>query len=486
MAPRTIGAYCHVTAEIDPLDRSAPPIKLEVNLPEAWNGKALMYGGGGFNGSLLSSPGLIRLQPSDVAVPLGRGYATFSSDSGHQGASTDGSFALNDEALHNYAYDALKKTRDVAGLLIAARYGRVADKVYFHGSSNGGKEALGIIQRNPADLDGAIVFWPATNSTRLALQLARVARALLQPGAYPSVAQRQAVLTAAIQACDALDGARDGVIANARQCQSAFDPMSATLDGKPLRCPDGSPGEACLTDAQIAALRIMGTQAALAGGSYPGFNIWGTDLGSRTDDELSRNITGQGLGTVTSAYPTKPGMPFTQNFADQFFKYFVARDAAASLPDFDPEHPGAWQARLDALAAMMDLGDTDLSAFARNGGKVLLVHGMADQIIPVQGTERYYDALVRRMGQVQVAGFLKFYELPATSHSGNSLIFMPTWDILGALDSWVVNGTPPHAPIIADSRGKLGRTRPLCEYPTFAKYSGEGSMDEAASFNCVP
>ena len=484
--PRTVGAYCRVTAEIDPVDPAAPPIKLEVNLPEAWNGKALMYGGGGLNGSLLSSPGLIRLQPTDVAVPLGRGYATFSSDSGHQGPSTDGSFAMNDEALRNYAYDAVKKTRDVAGLLIMARYGRVADKVYFHGSSNGGKEALGMIQRNPADLDGAIVFWPATNFTRLALQHARVAKAFLQPGAYPGIAQRQAVLRAAVQACDRLDGATDGVIANSRQCQSAFDPASATLDGKPLRCPDGSPTESCLTTQQIAALGVMGTPVLLgAPGSYPGFNVWGTDLGSRTDDDMSRNITGQGLGTVASAYPTTPNMPFMQNFADQFFKYFVARDAAAVLPDLDPANLGHWKARLDTLAAMMDLGDTDLSAFARHGGKILLVHGTADQIIPVQGTEQYYDAVVQQMGRDQVTGFLKFYELPATAHSGNSLAFMPTWDILGALDTWVVNDMPPHSPILTDAYAKPGRTRPLCEYPAWPRYNGTGSMDEAANFTCV-
>jgi feruloyl esterase len=374
----------------------------------------------------------------------------------------------------------------VAGLLITARYGRVADKVYFHGSSNGGKEALGMIQRNPADLDGAIVFWPATYFTRLALQHARVAKAFLQPGAYPGTAQRRAVLRAAIEACDGLDGANDGVIANSRQCQSAFDPASATLDGKPLRCPDDSPGESCLTTEQIAALRTMGTPVPLGGGGgYPGFNVWGTDLGSRTDDDMSRNITGQGLGTVASAYPTTPGMPFMQNFADQFFKYFVARDAAAALPDFDPTVPGRWQARLDALAAMMDLGDTDLSVFARHGGKVLLVHGMADQIIPVQGTEQYYDAVVQRIGPDQVANFLKFYELPATAHSGNSLAFMPTWDILGALDAWVVNGMPPHSPVLTDAYAKPGRTRPLCEYPAWPKYSGTGSMDDAASFTCV-
>jgi feruloyl esterase len=132
----------------------------------------------------------------------------------------------------------------------------------------------------------------------------------------------------------------------------------------------------------------MGTPVALAGGGDPGFDIWGTDLGSRTSDDLSRNITDQRLGTVASAYPTKPGMPFMQNFAVQFFKYFVARDATAALPDFDPEHPGPWQARLDRLSAMMDLGDTDLSAFARHGGKILLVHGMADRTAPTQGTEQ--------------------------------------------------------------------------------------------------
>jgi hypothetical protein len=483
---RTVGAYCRVTAEIAPVDPAAPPIRLEVNLPDAWNGKALMYGGGGFNGSLLSSPGLIRLQPADVAIPLGRGYATFSSDSGHQGASTDGSFALNDEALRNYAYDAVKKTRDVAGLLISARYGKVAEKVYFHGSSNGGKEALGMIQRNPADLDGAIVFWPATNFTRLALQHSRVAEALLKPGAYPGVPERQAVLRSAIQACDRLDGASDGVISNARACQSAFDPATALLDGKPLHCVDNGSAEACLSSAQIAALRIMGTPISLVGGiNYPGFYIWGTDLGSRTDDELSRNITSQGLGTVPSAFPTKDGMPFMQNFADQFFRYFVARDAEASLPDFDPEHPGRWQARLDALAAMADLNDPDLSAFAKHGGKILMVHGMADQIIPTQGTEQYYQAVVDRMGAEAVRGFLKFYELPATAHSGNSLSFMPTWDILGALDAWVVNGTPPASPIVTDAYGKPGRTQKLCEYPTWPKYSGTGSVDEAASFTCA-
>ena len=340
-----------------------------------------------------------------------------------------------------------------------------------------------MIQRNPADLDGAIIFWPAVNFTQQILAYAPITKALLHPGAYPSVEQRRTLLRAVTEACDKLDGAADGIVSNARACQSVFDPGTARVDGRPVRCENGQTGGACLTDVQIAALRVMGTR--YNGNAYPGFDIWGTELNSSVDTELGRNITGQGLGTVPSGYPTTRDMPFAQNFVDQFFKYAVARDVAAALPDFDPEHPGRWADRLKTLASMMDLGDTDLSAFAARGGKIILLHGMADQIIPIQSTERYMAAVQQRMGRDQAASFLKFYELPATAHSGNSLVFMPAWDALGALDAWVVKDTPPASPIITDSVGKPGRTRPLCEYPAITTYNGSGNLDEAASFACV-
>ena len=84
-----------------------------------------------------------------------------------------------------------------------------------------------------------------------------------------------------------------------------------------------------------------------------------------------------------------------------------------------------------------------------------------------------------------MASFLKFYELPATAHSGNSLQFMPSWDILGALDAWVVKGTPPQAPVVTDVYANPGRTRPLCEYPAWPMRVGTGSIEEAASFTCT-
>ena len=491
VAPRSVGAFCRVLLDIAPVDPKAPPIKMEVNLPDDWNGKALMYGGGGYNGVILSTGGVIRLQPPEVPIPLGRGYVTFSGNGGHE-ASAGATFALNDEALSNYAFDAVKKTRDVAVAIIKARYGRPADKIYFHGSSTGGKEALGVIQRYPRDIDGAMIFWPATYNISLSMQFARLSRALEQPGAWPSVAKRKALQDAVLEACDGLDGVKDGVVSNVRACMAKFDPSKATVAGRPLRCANGAEaGDDCLSDAQIKALKVMSTPLKLdydlASGlsDYPGFYTWGSGLGVSDKDQLSKDVLGQGFGTVPPASPTKPGMPFDYNFADLFIRYFVTKNSDAKVADVDPEHPGKWRKRFVELSGMMEMSKTDLSAFRRHGGKILLFHGLSDQIVPAQSTVDYYRRVVDTMGQGTVSSFVKYFELPGTGHSGFGVTFNPTWDALGALDDWVTNGVAPKSAVITDTHFKPGRTRPLCEYPAWPRYNGTGDVDQASSFACV-
>jgi predicted esterase len=489
--PRTVGSFCRVLVDIASVDPAAPPIKMEINFPDTWNGKALMYGGGGYNGVILSTGGAIRLQPNDMPIPLGRGYVTFGGNSGHEGAGS-GVFALNDEALRNYAFDAVKKTRDVAGHLIKLRYGRPADKVYFHGSSNGGKEALGLIQRHPADLDGALVFWPATFVAPFQLQAARISRAFAEPGAYLSIAKRQELLNAAMDACDDLDGVRDGLISNVRVCQERFDPATATVSGRPLRCASGADdGDACLSDAQIKALKVMSSPLkltyALESGEtqYPGYYLWGADLGTKMTDDLTKGVMTQGLGTIAPGFPAAPGMPFLHNYSDQFVRYFVTKDPKATWKDIDPEKPGEWQSQLAWLGGLLDMPKTDLSEFQKRGSKIILVHGLADQIVPPEASVDYYNRLAAAMGRETVSRFVKFYEIPGTAHSGFGIAFNPTWDALGALDEWVVNGVAPVGPIVTDTYFKPGRTRPLCEYPMWPKFKGAGDVELAASFECV-
>ena len=147
-APQTFGAYCDVSAEIRPVDPAAPAIRMRLVLPEQWNRKAMMFGGGGYNGTVPNVAGNVPAGPLDRPTPLGRGYAVFGSDSGHVAdPASPGSFAWNDEALANYAHDALKKTRDTAVYLIEQRYGATPERSYFAGGSTGGREALAVVQQ---------------------------------------------------------------------------------------------------------------------------------------------------------------------------------------------------------------------------------------------------------------------------------------------------------------------------------------------------
>ncbi|WP_235548634.1 tannase/feruloyl esterase family alpha/beta hydrolase [Noviherbaspirillum sp. Root189] len=258
----TVGEYCKVEGEINPVDQAAPKIKFQVGLPANWNKKALMYGGGGNNGTIPNIAGSYATNISTQPVPLGRGYAVFGSDSGHQGKNDgtidpvrDASFAVNDEALRNFTGEALKKTRDVAGAIIKARYATTPEKVYFVGGSTGGREALLSISNWPQDFEGAIAVYPAWDSVALNLAVGRLGQEFAKPGAYVSEQKRDALYKAAINACDGLDGIADGVISNNAACNATFDPVTATIDGTtPLRCAGGADtGDNCLSDVQISA-----------------------------------------------------------------------------------------------------------------------------------------------------------------------------------------------------------------------------------------
>ena len=181
-----VAEYCKVLGDINPVDPKAPKIKFQVNLPGNWNAKAVMFGGGGYNGVLATGLANVPAGPTDKPAPLARGYATFGSDSGHQAnanGSRDGTFGANDEALANFSSDAIKKNRDVAINIIQARYAAPVQKTYFAGGSTGGREALFAVQNWPRDFDGAIVLYPAWNAAALDLQFGRITRELAKPGA---------------------------------------------------------------------------------------------------------------------------------------------------------------------------------------------------------------------------------------------------------------------------------------------------------------
>ncbi len=496
---KAVGAYCKVSGEIAPVDPKAPAIRFQLDLPTQWNRKALMFGGGGYDGTIPDVAANVPAGPATLPGPLGRGYATFASDSGHQANATtsrDGSFGTNDEALRNFAGDALKKTRDAALAILTAHYAARPQKTYFAGGSTGGREGLVVASHWPADFDGVIALYPAWNAVALDLQFGRMTRAMAQPGAYANPQKRKLLYDAAMAACDKLDGVVDGVISNVDACNASFDPATAVLNGAPLRCPGGADaGDQCLSDAQIATFKVFSTPLvlpyALASGetSYPGFNTWGTNWGTGGGNAMQAAILTLGLGTAQPANPM-PGVsaqaspPYHSTFWDQWVRYFVTRDASFNPLALDPQQPGPYQARILQLNAWQDANQADLSAFRDRGGKILIAHGSADALVSTQATRQYLERLRAVMGSAQVDSFVRYYEIPGYGHVFGTA-FNASWDSLTALENWVEHRQAPVAQVVVDTVAVPGRSRPLCAYPGWPKYKGSGEINEAGSFVCA-
>jgi len=488
-----VAEYCRVSGRVSPVDPSAPNILFRVALPTSWNQKALMYGGGGFDGSIPNVTGNVPSGATNKPLPVTRGYAVFASDSGHQAGargSLDGTFGLNDESLANWGGDALKKTRDAAMYIIKARYGTVPLKSYFAGGSTGGRESLQSIQLWPQDWDGAIAWYPAWNQASAMLGGQVATLALARPGAYLNANKRLALFQAAMQACDHLDGVADGLISNQAACNATFDPATAMLLASPLRCPGGADtADTCLSDAQIAAVRTMNAPARfafpLARGNkeYPGYNVWGADLGITSSSPVEPTVVFLNLGSAQPANPMPLTAPYISQQLDGVLKNIITRDLTFNPLSFDPEQKSEWSLRWRELSRMIDQSP-DISAFAARGGKLLLAHGLQDVLVSTRATEDYYERLVQTMGSDNVNGFVRFYEVPGFGHAVSSQ-FNATWDSLTALEQWVEHGVAPANQVTVDTVGVPGRSRPLCDYPKWARYNGAGDINAAASFTCV-
>lgn len=471
-------AHCQVRGAIDPVDSSAPEIRFALDLPIAWNHKALMMGGGGFDGVIPDTSGPMLAEPLDhVVPPLLRGYAVFASDSGHQAVpgaapipAVDAAFALNGEALANFGGAALKKTRDVAVNLIERNYSQAPERTYFAGGSNGGREGLLVVQRWPDDFDGVVVAFPFWNAGTTALTFGAVMNGFAAPGAYLPPAGQALLFKAVMAKCDGLDGLADGLISNVEACD--FDPSS-------LKCA-GPASDTCLTDPQIKALRRYDAKISYpyrTNGrevSYPGFPVFaGADL--RGDQQMA---------STPPVHPAAASMPVIAHFWDQFARFAIAQDPGFNPLTLDPEHPGRHADRINQVVDLLDADSVDLSRFKARGGKLILYHGLADPIVSPRSTVAYWSRLQAAMGPEAVREFARFYVIPGYGHGPAGLgAFNPAWDALSALESWTEEGVSPGPQTIADV-GPQPRSRPLCEYGTWPRYLGKGDPMVASSFLC--
>jgi hypothetical protein len=346
------------------------------------------------------------------------------------------------------------------------------------------------IQRWPEDWNGAIAWYPAWNQASAMLGGQVASLALAKPGAYLNANKRLALFQSAMQACDHLDGLIDGLVNNQAACNATFDPATAMLMAAPLRCPGGvDSGDTCLSDAQIAAVRTMNAPARfafpLARGNkeYPGYNVWGADLGITSSSPVQPTVVFLNLGSSQPANPMPLTAPYISQQLDGVLKNIITRDLTFNPLSFDPQQHSEWSLRWRELSRMIDQSP-DISAFVSRGGKLLLAHGLQDVLVSTRATEDYYERLVQTLGSKKVGSFVRYYEVPGFGHAVSSQ-FNATWDSLTALEQWAEGGVAPANQVTVDTVGVPGRSRPLCDYPKWARYNGTGDINAAASFTCV-
>jgi feruloyl esterase len=429
VAFKDLPAFCRITATLKPTSDS--DIKLEVWLPASgWNGKFQAVGNGGWAGVISYGA---------LAESLHDGYATSSTDTGHVGGS--GSFALgHPEKVVDFGYRSEHEMTLKAKAIIEAFYGSAAKVSYWNGCSTGGRQGLKEAQRFPDDYDGIIAGAPANPRTHLAFATLWIAHANLKdPASYIPPEKYPAIHRAVINACDAQDGLKDGLITDPTKCH--FDPQV-------IACKGADTSE-CLTAPQTETVK----------------KILSPSRNSRTGEEIYPGLEpGAELGWATLAGP----QPFSAT--TDHFKYVVFKD-----PDWD------WKTlNFDSDVALADkidnetinATDANLKPIFGRKGKLLLYHGLS--------TINYYKRVVDTLGgEGKTADSIRLFMAPGMAHCGGGE-GPNTFDMMNAITAWREDGHVPER-IIAS---RPGRNRPLCAYPQIAKYKGTGSVDDAANFVC--
>lgn len=463
---KDLPAFCRVTGIMRPTSDSK--IHFEVWLPaQDWNGRLLGTGNGGFAGAI----GYEEMQSY-----LKRGYATAGSDAGHQAEGTDATWAFgHPEKVKDFGWRAVHLMTERAKQIVAAYYGKPQQKAYFDSCSDGGREALMEAQRFPEDYDGILAGAPAYAwSTLLASGVAAI-QTLGDPKAYISDWKLKSIQKAVLDACDMLDGAKDGVIGNPDKCH--FDPQVLLCKGEETLD--------CLTQPQVDALK----------------NLYG---GAR--DTQGRTF-GQGfsMGDETAwrewVVGEDPEASLGSRFVRNDFRYIVTGDPKWNALSANIDE--MLKLSRDRTAADLDSTNPDLSRFAARGAKLILYHGWNDPAIGPGYTIDYYKNVQQKIGKQKAENFVRLYMIPGMEHClggpGASAFGQfgiesekgPKYGLFDSLENWVEKGSPLEDVVATKfergqpSEKKVLVTRPLCAYPEVLKYNGSGDVNNAASFTCV-
>ncbi len=499
VAGQPIAEHCRVTGRKFergcPVDSKTYSIQFEMRLPVAWNGRFFHQGNGGIDGSVVTANGTFGGGPRTSA--LLQGFAVLSSDAGHTLAQGGPAFGLDPQARLDYGYQAVGKLTPMAKTAIALAYGKGPDRSYFGGCSNGGRHTLVAAARYSGEYDGYLAGAPGYNLPLAALaNIYGAQRYATVATADPSTpagletaftaAERRTVASAVLARCDALDGAVDGLVQNTRVCQRVFD-----FDRDVPTCAGARDGS-CLSAAQKVAIAPIFRGATTSSGA-PFYAPFPFDSGlsgggiSFWEFTAPLALDSGAVGVIFKVPPSLPALTNGPAFSlglniDQTLAELHATDALYT------ESPMSFMTPPHAL---------NMNAVRERGAKIIAYHGVSDPIFSVADTERWYRGIDRASGR-RADDFAQLYRVPGMGHcSGGPATDQA--DFLTPLVKWVERGHEPGS-IEASARGAgnpggvnaevpaswaPNRTRPLCPYPSVARYAGRGDVEQAARWHCV-
>jgi hypothetical protein len=410
--PGEAGGWCRATIEVTP--SGSKPISIWLGLPlKNWNGRFLGLGGGGWVSGFPAALGLGA--PLGFATAItngGRAYdLTISAEElervvGQNDFLLDPNGRLDWQALQNFAYRGIHEMTVLGKAVTTEFYGRPPRYSYFSGCSTGGRQGQSEVQRYPGDYDGVVSGSPAINWAHFAFA---DSWAMTVTNELGPVAQCKfdAAHRAAVAACDADDGARDGLVAEVGTCH--FD--AKALIGTKTDC-----GVFDAHDAEVVDKIWEGPHR------IGGARLWnGIDRAALIHAPVPNDIARSRASPFSDGGTTGPGIPSIADF-EANFDQFVER-----------------------YGAVMDTSNPDLSAFADRGSKTLIWHGVADDIIPAAGSVHYVEAVRHTLGAGKTADFLRFYQVPGVQHCGGG-DGRPPVALLEPLMNWVEHGRAPPAP----------------------------------------
>ncbi|KAK8062972.1 ferulic acid Esterase/Feruloyl esterase [Apiospora hydei] len=494
---KNLSALCSVTVNVK--SSASSSYNFGLFLPDSgWNERFLTTGNGGFGGGI---------NWVDMNIFAHHGFATMSTDTGHNATAFDATWGLNQpEKLIDWGSRAMHGSIELAKTMVASYYGgsssnsTAAEAVatikysYYASCSTGGRQGLKEIQHHPESFDGIVVGAPAWWTTHLAAFTLQAPLYNFPENASHHVGQPliKTITSEILKQCDGQDGLEDGIISDTFGCNFNYDKLlCADEAGNAGASASAANQTDCLTPEQVQTV-------------YKVYNEWREDNGS------TLVFPGLPLGADPSGMLLSfsgLGRGLWENWVYNDSNWDYTKFTYADVLEADRVDPG------DAAA-----DDFDMAAYRARGGKIIMYHGMADLGIPTGSSRVFYDNVHQAMGggggadgaekeeekeEVDLTDFYRFFLIPGMGHcnSGpgpwyiaggsqdlpNITHSVPghedaEHDVVLAMMRWVEEDQAPEQLIgtkfVGDDGAKgIESQRPICMYPKRARYIGTSKED---------